>query len=358
MKTVVGRSEASQEQSLLMSSPSEKPTPASRRRRGSLDGGAETSVGVFCRFRPPNERERALAQAGVGELEYLPQQVVLHEGPKRSKKGARKFNLDRVFDPASEQATVYEVVARDMVESIVHGFNGTIFAYGQTGSGKSYSMMGPSDLVSRLGTGDVVSEEKGIIPRAVDHLFALMLASPGAEFKVSVSYLEVYQEQISDLLVPDRANTNLKLTEYVKGRFEAAGLTRKDVTSAQEVVKCLSDGDACRTIRATDMNDVSSRSHAVLEIRVMRENADGSSKTGMLNLVDLAGSESVKKTGTSGEGLKEAQKINKSLSALSGVIKSLSDGDPHVPYRCSFSQHVLRPFADGLLCISDVKLVI
>ena len=331
---------------------SEKPTPASRRRRGSLASGTQTSVGVFCRFRPPNEREKRLsAEAAQGkggaEIEYQPQQVLIHEGKKSSKGARNKFNLDAVFDPTSTQGAVYDAVARDMVASIVHGFNGTIFAYGQTGSGKSYSMMGPGDLVRRLGAGDVVSEEKGIIPRAVDHLFKLMQESPDTEFKVSVSYLEVYQEKISDLLVPDRANTNLKLTEYVKGRFEAANLTRQHVTSAQEVLKCLSDGDACRTIRSTDMNAVSSRSHAVLEIRVKRENADGSTKEGLLNLVDLAGSESVGKTGAEGQGLKEAQKINQSLSALSGVIKSLSDGAPHVPYRDSTLTKILMSSLGG-----------
>eukprot|EP01046_Picozoa_sp_COSAG06_P026121 COSAG06_NODE_2231_length_7287_cov_56.373539_9_plen_722_part_00 len=329
-------------------SPSERATPASKRKHKS-GGGTETSVGVYCRFRPENKREVGLAAEGgeAATFEYHPQQVVVRTD------GEKKFNLDALFPPDTQQAEVYDAIARDMVESIVHGFNGTIFAYGQTGSGKSHSMMGPGDLVRRLSAGDVQSEAKGIIPRAVDHLFSLMTASPEAKFKVSVSYLEVYQEKISDLLVPDRKNTNLKLVERVasrkgqKGRFETVGLTRQHVTSAQEVVKCLSEGDACRTIRSTDMNAVSSRSHAVLEILVERENADGSRKEGTLNLVDLAGSEDSRKTGATGQGLKEAQKINQSLSALSGVIKALSEAKTHVPYRDSTLTKILMSSLGG-----------
>eukprot|EP01043_Picozoa_sp_COSAG02_P000632 COSAG02_NODE_12_length_58022_cov_242.077379_15_plen_1141_part_00 len=295
-----------------------------------------------------NARELEIAAtegAGGGEenrLEYQEQQLVVHEDGS-----SRKFNLDSVFPPDTQQASVYDAVAKETVESVVRGYNGTIFAYGQTGSGKSHSMMGPPELMRQLSVGDVTSDAKGIIPRTVDHLFQLIKASPDAEFKVSVSYLEVYQEQISDLLVPDRRSTNLKLVEVERGRFATRGLTRKHVTSAKEVITCLKDGDECRTIRSTDMNAVSSRSHAVLEICVVRDNIDGSQTTGTLNLVDLAGSESVGKTGAEGQALEEAKKINQSLSALGNVIKALGDGKPHVPYRDSTLTKILMASLGG-----------
>ena len=333
--------------------PGEKPTPHSSRKplgalpRTLLSGGAETAVSVFCRVRPLNERERGIADRSTARseghrLEYLDRQLVVHDEQR-----PRTFRLDGVFPPDTQQETVYGVVAKETVESVVRGYNGTIFAYGQTGSGKSHSMMGPPELVRQLRAGDVESDAKGITPRVVEHLFQLIKASPDAEFKVSVSYLEVYQEKISDLLVPDRRNTNLKLVQVERGRFATQGLTQRSVASAAQVIKCLSEGDECRTIRSTDMNDVSSRSHAVLEICVVRDNTDGSQTTGTLNLVDLAGSESVGKTGAEGQALEEAKKINQSLSALGNVIKALADGKPHVPYRDSTLTKILMSSLGG-----------
>ena len=332
---------------------SEKPTPQSSRKAGGeaipsfLSSGTETAVSVFCRIRPLNERERGImggttVRGQRNRLEYLDRQLVVHDEQR-----PKTFSLDGVFPPDTQQETVYGVVAQETVESVVRGYNGTIFAYGQTGSGKSHSMMGPPELVRQLGAGDVDSDAKGIIPRAVDHLFQLIKASPDAEFKVSVSYLEVYQEKISDLLVPDRRNTNLKLVQVERGRFATKGLTQQSVTTAAQVIEYLSRGDECRTIRSTDMNDASSRSHAVLEICVLRDNNDGSQTIGTLNFVDLAGSESVGKTGAEGQALEEAKKINQSLSALGKVIKAIADDEPHVPYRDSTLTKILMSSLGG-----------
>ena len=164
---------------------SEKPTPDSSRKpavgalpRTLLSGGAETAVSVFCRVRPLNERERGIADGSTARseghrLEYLDRQLVVHDEQR-----PRTFRLDGVFPPDTQQETVYGVVAKETVESVVRGYNGTIFAYGQTGSGKSHSMMGPPELVRQLRAGDVESDAKGITPRVVDHLFQLIKASP------------------------------------------------------------------------------------------------------------------------------------------------------------------------------------
>jgi len=225
------------------------------------------------------------------------------------------------------------------VDDILNGYNGTVFAYGQTGAGKSYTMMG-ADIDD--------DEQRGIIPRIVEQMFASILRSPGnIEYTVRVSYMEIYMEKIRDLLVPQ--NDNLPVHEEKSRGVYVKGLLEIYVSSVQEVYEVMRRGGAARATAATNMNQESSRSHSIFVITITQKNVEtGSAKSGQLFLVDLAGSEKVGKTGASGQTLEEAKKINKSLSALGMVINSLTDGkSTHIPYRDSKLTRILQESLGG-----------
>lgn len=205
-------------------------------------------------------------------------------------------------------------------------------------------MMGP-DLQMR-GMEGFDHSLGGIIPRSTEDIFEKIHQTEGIEFTVQVSYLEVYRETVKDLL--DATKTNLSVREGKDHSFYVEGLTEEYVTDAEEVLDALKRGDENRAVAATKMNAVSSRSHSVFMMKVnQRRIDDGSTKTGQLNLVDLAGSEKIQKTGASGQTLEEAKMINKSLSALSSVIKALADGKGHTPFRDSKLTLILRNSLGG-----------
>ena len=225
------------------------------------------------------------------------------------------------------------------MDDILNGYNGTVFAYGQTGAGKSYTMMG-ADIDDE--------EQRGVIPRIVEQMFASILRSPGnIEYTVRVSYMEIYMEKIRDLLVPQ--NDNLPVHEEKSRGVYVKGLLEIYVSSVQEVFEVMRRGGAARATAATNMNQESSRSHSIFVITITQKNVEtGSAKSGQLFLVDLAGSEKVGKTGASGQTLEEAKKINKSLSALGMVINSLTDGkSTHIPYRDSKLTRILQESLGG-----------
>ena len=225
------------------------------------------------------------------------------------------------------------------MDDILNGYNGTVFAYGQTGAGKSYTMMG-ADIDDE--------EQRGIIPRIVEQMFASILRSPeNIEYTVRVSYMEIYMEKIRDLLMPQ--NDNLPIHEEKSRGVYVKGLLEIYVASVQEVYEVMRRGGAARATAATNMNQESSRSHSIFVITITQKNVEtGSAKSGQLFLVDLAGSEKVGKTGASGQTLEEAKKINKSLSALGMVINSLTDGkSTHIPYRDSKLTRILQESLGG-----------
>lgn len=191
-------------------------------------------------------------------------------------------------------------------------------------------------------------EQKGIIPRIVEQMFASILRSPGnIEYTVRVSYMEIYMEKIRDLLVPQ--NDNLPVHEEKSRGVYVKGLLEIYVSSVQEVYEVMRRGGSARATAATNMNQESSRSHSIFVITITQKNVEtGSAKSGQLFLVDLAGSEKVGKTGASGQTLEEAKKINKSLSALGMVINSLTDGkSTHIPYRDSKLTRILQESLGG-----------
>jgi kinesin family member 5 len=240
---------------------------------------------------------------------------------------------------ASRQPEVFEFSIRNTVDDILKGYNGTVFAYGQTGAGKSYTMMG-ADIDD--------DEQKGIIPRIVEQIFASILASPGnIEYTVKVGYMEIYMERIRDLLRPE--NDNLPIHEEKNRGVYVKDLTELYVSSVDEVYEVMRRGGLARAVAATNMNQESSRSHSIFVVTITQKDVGtGSQKSGQLFLVDLAGSEKVGKTGASGQTLEEAKKINKSLSALGMVINSLTDGkSSHIPYRDSKLTRILQESLGG-----------
>lgn len=239
----------------------------------------------------------------------------------------------------SRQSDIFDFSIRSTVDDILNGYNGTVFAYGQTGAGKSYTMMG-SDIDDE--------ENRGVIPRIIEQIFASIMSSPSTiEYTVRVSYMEIYMERIRDLLNPQ--HDNLPVHEERSRGVYVKGLLEIYVSSVQEVYEVMRRGDAARAVAATNMNQESSRSHSIFVVTITQKHVEtGSAKSGQLFLVDLAGSEKVGKTGASGQTLEEAKKINKSLSALGMVINSLTDGkSSHIPYRDSKLTRILQESLGG-----------
>lgn len=249
-----------------------------------------------------------------------------------------KFSFDRIFDPTCTQQEVYDFAAKPIIESVLEGFNGTIFAYGQTSSGKTHTMQGILDN----------PEKEGIIPRMIRNVFNYILhSSSDIEYTVKVSMIEIYMEKIRDLIDPSRNNLNIR-EDKVKGIY-IEDLTEHYVSNEDEVLELMRVGSDNRAIGATNMNEHSSRSHSCFIMNIHQNNIkDLVAKTGKLYLVDLAGSEKISKTGASGLTLEEAKTINKSLTTLGMVINNLTDSkSQHVPYRESKLTRVLQESLGG-----------
>lgn len=256
-----------------------------------------------------------------------------------------KFEFDRIFDQDCKTLEVYEARTRDIVAAAVRGFNGTVFAYGQTNSGKTHTMRGSLT-------------EPGVIPRAVHDLFEIIQGEVDREFLLRMSYMEIYNEDINDLLAPE--HRKLQIHESLERGIYVAGLREEIVASPQQVLNLMDFGESHRHIGETNMNLHSSRSHTIFRMIIesrdkTEDDNNGNScdavRVSVLNLVDLAGSERAAKTGAEGVRLKEGSHINKSLMTLGTVIKKLSEGAEsqggHVPYRDSKLTRILQPALGG-----------
>lgn len=241
----------------------------------------------------------------------------------------------------------------------MEGYNGTIFAYGQTGCGKSHTMQGPAyNITDDIEINKQLLAQRGIISRSFDHIFEAISVATDVRYLALVSYLEIYNESIRDLLCPTPTNgnstinsNNLQLKELPGEGVVVQNLSTHAVHNAKDCEELLNLGTKNRIVGATLMNATSSRSHSIFTIsleqmstQLTEETSSSSSiKKGKLNLVDLAGSERQNKTGATGDRLKEATKINLSLSALGNVISALVDGKTkHVPYRDSKLTRLLQ----------------
>lgn len=253
------------------------------------------------------------------------------------------FNLSRVLHNSSQEQ-VYETVARDIVDSVIEGYNGTILAYGQTGAGKTFTMTG--------GSGNYT--HRGLIPRAIGHIFQAIAANSQTETSVKVSYLEIYNEQFYDLF---RNNSTGAVELAVRdqpgqgGQVDVKGLSKLEASSEEQALTFLFEGEEFRARADHKMNVNSTRSHCVFTIYLeSRSKIESSEKVviSKLNLVDLAGSERVGKTGSTGQTLQEAKYINKSLAYLEQVVIALaSPSRNHVPFRQSKLTNVLRDSLGG-----------
>ncbi|XP_073785774.1 kinesin-like protein KIFC3 isoform X39 [Danio rerio] len=246
------------------------------------------------------------------------------------------FELDKVFTTQATQEEVFQEV-QSLVTSCIDGFNVCIFAYGQTGSGKTYTMEG-------------IPEDPGINQRALRLLFSeVSEKKPDWDYKITVSMVEIYNETLRNLL-GDNPNEKLdiKMCPDGSGQLYVPGLSEFTVESVEDINKVFDLGHMNRATACTNLNEHSSRSHALLIITVAGFNSSTGHRTsGKLNLVDLAGSERIAKSGAEGSRLREAQCINKSLSALGDVINSLRSKHSHVPFRNSRLTYLLQDSLSG-----------
>jgi len=321
---------------------------------------------VAIRIRPPLPRETepnipfrsiaivssdhksiSLAEYLGAELDELARQREWVEKPQLFQ--LHRFTFDSIFDMDSSQIDVYNITAKQAVNSVLEGYNSTIFCYGQTGTGKTYTMEGF--------TYNAQNEQRGIIQRTIEDIFNFIevTSKNNTKFIIRASYLQIYNESISDLLKPEKKN--LQIREDKKKGIYVDSLSEWAVRTPVDLYALLKRGASYRTTAATLMNDVSSRSHAVFVITVEQmttENIKGQThtqiKVGKLNLVDLAGSERIRVTGATGQQLEESKKINKSLSCLGNVINALTEQKGkihHVPYRDSKLTRLLEDSLGG-----------
>ncbi|XP_053692673.1 kinesin-like protein KIF21A isoform X2 [Sabethes cyaneus] len=322
------------------------------------DDDKESSVRVAVRIRPQIPRElidmcRVCTQVTPGEP-----QVYLGSD--------KAFTFDYVFDTTATQVSLYASCVEKLVEGALKGYNATVLAYGQTGSGKTYTM----------GTGferDIPEFQEGIIPRAVRHLFegiTQLQATPydddgvylgSLQFSVAAQFMELYNEEIIDLLDPYSKGRIFKIHEDASGGISVAGATIKPLSGPQDALRCLMQGALARTTASTQMNEQSSRSHALFTILIRRQrvmsaeecgNPEGDLETltSKFHFVDLAGSERLKRTGATGERAREGISINCGLLALGNVISALGDKTKkvsHVPYRDSKLTRLLQDSLGG-----------
>ncbi|XP_029442369.1 kinesin-like protein KIF3B [Rhinatrema bivittatum] len=299
------------------------------------------SVRVVVRCRPMNGKEMAAGYEKVVDVDVKLGQVSVRNPRGASTELPKMFTFDAVYDWNAKQFELYDETFRPLVDSVLQGFNGTIFAYGQTGTGKTYTMEGlRSD-----------PEKRGVIPNSFEHIFTHISRSQNQQYLVRASYLEIYQEEIRDLLSKDQTK-RLELKERPDTGVYVKDLSSFVTKSVKEIEHVMNVGNQNRSVGATNMNEHSSRSHAIFMITIecSELGLDGENhiRVGKLNLVDLAGSERQAKTGAQGERLKEATKINLSLSALGNVISALVDGkSTHIPYRDSKLTRLLQDSLGG-----------
>ena len=311
----------------------------SSKNKGTTKGD---NVAVVIRCRPQNKRETKRGEGIIVTTNTVASEVVVQH-PQRNQRddGKRRFTFDHVFGPKSTQDDVYLTVVKPVVAEVLQGFNCTVFAYGQTGTGKTHTM-----------EGDVSSQEqKGIIPRSVEDIFERLNALGSCDWSVKISFMELYNEQLDDLLVQETTGPRLKLAQTASGDVVVQNLEDVLVKSADEIYSHLDSALAKRRVSATQMNQKSSRSHSVFTITIhIKETSpegEGLLKVGKLNLVDLAGSECVGRSGAQGDRKREAGNINQSLLTLGRVISALVEKRGHVPYRDSKLTRILRESLGG-----------
>ncbi|SPP76916.1 kinesin-like protein KIF3A [Drosophila guanche] len=300
------------------------------------------NVRVVVRTRPMDKNELTAGALSAISVDKINRAITVMKPNATANEPPKTYYFDNVFDLSSNQLDLYVDTARPIVDKVLEGYNGTILAYGQTGTGKTYTMSGNPDS----------PQTKGIIPNAFAHIFGhIAKARENQKFLVRVSYMEIYNEEVRDLLGKD-VSKSLEVKERPDIGVFVKDLSGYVVHNADDLENIMRLGNKNRAVGATKMNQESSRSHAIFSITVERsELGEGGVqhvRMGKLQLVDLAGSERQSKTQASGQRLKEATKINLSLSVLGNVISALVDGkSTHIPYRNSKLTRLLQDSLGG-----------
>ncbi|XP_052197998.1 kinesin-like protein KIN-14R isoform X2 [Diospyros lotus] len=304
---------------------------AKRRKLYNQVQEAKGNIRVFCRCRPLSKAEVASGHSTVVDFDSAKDGEfgILSGGSTR-----KTFKFDRVYTPKNDQVDVF-ADASPMVTSVLDGYNVCIFAYGQTGTGKTFTMEG-------------TEQNRGVNYRTLEELFKVAKErSETFTYSISVSVLEVYNEQIRDLLAASPTSKKLEIKQATEGHH-VPGIVEAKVENIREVWNVLQVGSSARAVGSNNVNEHSSRSHCMLCIMVRAKNLmNGECTKSKLWLVDLAGSERLAKTDVQGDRLKEAQNINKSLSALGDVISALANKSSHIPYRNSKLTHLLQDSLGG-----------
>ncbi|CAH0516224.1 unnamed protein product [Peronospora belbahrii] len=300
------------------------------------------NVRVFARTRPflPSDGCDPDTTIPVISCDFDGESLKLQRpGKSQSEPDTFSFTFDKVFAPSSGQDAVFEQVS-EFVQSSLDGYHVCLFSYGQTGSGKTHTMQGS-------GTGQM----RGIIPRAIEMILqeCETLKHEGWNYVTKVSFLEIYNETIKDLLVTKRnSDEKLSIKKDAAGGVYVPGLTFVDVTAMEQVEDLMERASKARSVASTDMNVQSSRSHSVFTLHLQGVNDKrGVMINGQLNLVDLAGSERASRSNVSGDRLKETQAINKSLSCLADVFNAIGNKSSHIPFRNSKLTYLLQSSMSG-----------
>ncbi|XP_055461045.1 chromosome-associated kinesin KIF4A [Psammomys obesus] len=295
-------------------------------------------VRVALRCRPLVSKE--ISEGCQTCLSFVPGEPQVVVGTDKS------FTYDFVFDPSTEQEEVFNTAVAPLIKDIFKGYNATVLAYGQTGSGKTYSMGGAYSAEQEH------ESTIGVIPRVIQLLFKEINKKNDFTFSLKVSYLEIYNEEVLDLLCLSREKASqINIREDPKEGIKIVGLTEKTVLVAADLVSCLEQGNNSRSVASTAMNSQSSRSHAIFTISIeqRKKNDKNNSFRSKLHLVDLAGSERQKKTKAEGDRLREGININRGLLCLGNVISALGDDKKgnFVPYRDSKLTRLLQDSLGG-----------
>ncbi|KAK8939766.1 125 kDa kinesin-related protein [Platanthera guangdongensis] len=343
-------------------SPSQTPRSGDRLSKGSNDSSNNSNskqdkekgvnVQVIVRCRPLNDGEMRVNTPTVISCNEQHREISAVQSIA-NKQIDKTFTFDKVFGPSSLQNDLFEQAVSPIVSEVLEGYNCTIFAYGQTGTGKTYTMEGG---VVKAKSGEFPSDA-GVIPRSVRGIFD-KLEAQNAEYSMKVTFLELYNEEITDLLAPDelkilqdKLRKPITLMEDGKKGVFVKGLEEEIVTTASEIYKILEKGSSKRRTAETLLNKQSSRSHSIFSITIhIKEctpEGEEMIKCGKLNLVDLAGSENISRSGARDNRAREAGEINKSLLTLGRVINALVEHSGHIPYRDSKLTRLLRDSLGG-----------
>ncbi|KAM8945378.1 kinesin-like protein KIF6 [Pelodytes ibericus] len=306
------------------------------------------TIQIFARVRP-SKRPAGIYSINNEEISASSLEIIvprdLADGFVNNKRESYKFRFQETFNQEAKQESVFERIAKPVAESVLTGYNGTIFAYGQTGSGKTFTITGGAERYS----------DRGIIPRTLSYIFEQFQKDSGKIYTIHISYLEIYNECGYDLLDPRHEASKLEdlpkvsIMEDPDQNIHLKNLSLQQASNEEEALNLLFLGDTNRMIAETPMNQASTRSHCIFTIHISsKEPGSATVRRSKLHLVDLAGSERVAKTGVGGQLLTEAKYINLSLHYLEQVIIALSEKNrSHIPYRNSMMTSVLRDSLGG-----------